>query len=80
MTPEQIASAQKDEKDMKDFNEGLQALIQRTKITIVPELKYDAGGIRPILKLGRLREEPVSPNVAAPKEDKPKKNGKKAKS
>ena len=58
VTPEQIAEQEKLQADMKAFNDGLGALIQKTGITVVPQLSFGAEGIRPVLKLGRFTPAP----------------------
>lgn len=82
ITPEQIAEQEKMKVDMKAFNDGLGALIEKTGITVIAQISYGADGIRPVLKLGRFTpmEQPVS--AKAPKAPKTpvapkKKNGKK---
>ena len=76
LSPEQIAQQQQDEKDMKAFNEGLQNLINKTGITIVPKIAYTEDGIRPSMRLARVKQQdPIA--EAAAEGAKGKKNGKK---
>lgn len=78
LTPEQIAEKEQNEKDVAEFNKGLQALIERTRITIVAKIAYTEDGIRPVLKHARLQpaggpETGAEQTPVRPK----KKNGKK---
>jgi len=75
LTPEQIAANEQIEKDMKTFNDGLTALIQKTGITIVAKVAFSEDGIRPTLKLARLTPQAASAPAAPVKPA--KKNGKK---
>ena len=79
LTPEQIAQKEQDEKDIAEFNKGLQALIERTRVTLLAKIMYTEDGIRPVLKHGRLRpvEEPAQEAREAKKPVRPKKNAKK---
>jgi hypothetical protein len=63
LTPEQIAAQEQTEKDVQEFNKGLQALIERTRISLAAKIAYTEDGMRPVLKHVRLN--PVED--AAPK-------------
>lgn len=68
LTPEQIAEQDKIERDMRAFNDGLSALIQKTGITVVAKLVHSEDGDRPVLKLARFTPAPApSGPVKAPK-------------
>lgn len=75
LTIEQIAEQQKWEEDVAMFNTGLQSLIQKTQVTIVPKLIRTEDGSRTVLKLQRLATTP-QPEEPAEKPAKAKKNAK----
>lgn len=81
LTVEQVAAQKKWQDDIEVFNKGLKKLIQDTKVTVVPKIRYDENGSRAYLRLERVETPPeAAPAARAPKAAKKvvKKNGKKA--